>query len=120
LPGIVHDEQIIVDAMTLDPYDLPNFNSEEYLLKKEEYFNNKKEGDVDFHLGFEMPMAIQYYYRNEAIKEYYKTIKDLFKFMQVNPNVNYRYLFIPQESLMPNYDILEFGVKYTANAMKWG
>lgn len=56
--------------MTLDPYDLPNFDSEEYLLKKEEYFNNKGE-DGDIHLGFEMPMAIQFYYRNKAIKEYY-------------------------------------------------
>ena len=40
--------------------------------------------------------------------------------MQANPDVNYRYLFIPQESLMPNYDILEFGLEYTANPIKWG
>lgn len=67
-----------------------------------------------------MPMAIQYYQRQKAISEYYKTIKDLFKFMQVNPRVNYRYLFIPQEPLMPGYDILEFGLEYTGNAIKWG
>jgi len=67
-----------------------------------------------------MPLTMQYYYRNKAIKEYYQTIKDLFKFMSVNPNLNYRYLFIPQESLMPNYDILEFGIKYTGDAIKWG
>ena len=67
-----------------------------------------------------MPITMQYYYRNKAIKEYYKTIKDLFKFMAVNPNLNYRYLFIPQEPLMKGYNILEFGIEYTGNAIKWG
>jgi hypothetical protein len=81
---------------------------------------DKKDGGTPHVGSYFMPLTMQYYYRNKAIKEYYHTIKDLFKFMQVNPYLNYRYLFIPQEQLMPNYDILEFGLEYTSNAIEWG
>jgi len=67
-----------------------------------------------------MPLTIQWYYRNKSIKEYYDQIKDIFEFMQANPDVNYRYLFIPQESLLEEYNILEFGIKYTAPLIQWG
>ncbi len=40
--------------------------------------------------------------------------------MQANPDVNYRYLFVPQETLLPNYDILEFGWDWTEPLYEWG
>jgi hypothetical protein len=63
---------------------------------------------------------MQYYYRRKTINDYYNSIKDIYEFMQVNPDVNYRYLFIPQEDLLPEYDILEFGIEYTGPLIQWG
>lgn len=89
-------EQIIVDVITLDPYDLEKFDKDEVEAKQKEYIAEKKAaGDEEDIYGSVMPMTLQYYYRNKAIKEYYQTIKDLFKFMQANPDINYRYLFFP-------------------------
>ena len=61
MPLIQNHHQISVDVMTLDPYNLDAFTADWYNIR--------------------MPMTIQYYYRNKVIKEYYQTIKDLFKFM---------------------------------------
>jgi len=100
-----------VDVITLCPYDLPEFHDNKRV--------DKKESKVGM-FGTIMPEAIQYYYRNKTIKAYYATIKDIFEFMQANPNVNYRYLFIPQENVLPEYDILEFGIEFTAPLIEWG
>jgi len=96
------------------PYNLPEFHPD---TLHSELDKKQSEGGA---FGRIMPMAIQYYYRNKSIKEYYESIKDIFEFMQANPDVNYRYLFIPQEDLLPEYDILEFGIEYTAPLIQWG
>ena len=76
MPLIQYHQQISVDVMTLDPYNLDPFSTNAY--HAEEY---AKKDIPEGTLGNVMPMTIQYYYRNKAIKEYYQTIKDLFKFM---------------------------------------
>ena len=116
--GIDSQNQISVDVITLMPYALPDFHSDHYHSEHEAYLEKKQsEGGQ---LGELLPLTMQYYYRNQSIKEYYASIKDIFEFMQANPDVNYRYLFIPQESLLPEYNILEFGIDYTAPLLKWG
>ena len=110
--GITEYNQISVDVITLMPYTLPDWHNNRY--------HAEKEGEVEGILGNMMPMALQLYYRNKSIKDYYSTIKDIYEFMQCNPDVNYRYLFIPQEDLLPEYDILQFGINYTAPLIQWG
>ena len=116
--GIDDLNQISVDVITLMPYALPDFRSDHYHAEQQASFDKKQAEGAQ--LGDVMPLTVQYYYRQQSIKEYYGSIKDIFEFMSANPEVNYRYLFIPQESLLPEYDILEFGIEYTAPLIQWG
>jgi hypothetical protein len=70
------------------PYNLPDFNDNK---RHAEDRDRELTGD----LGSVMPMAMQYYYRNKSIKDYYGSIRDIYEFMRANPTINYRYLFIP-------------------------
>ena len=107
-----------MDVLVLDPLaSVGKFGSDEYLQKQKEYQDKSKKNGLG---GSLLPMTLQYYLRNKAIKDYNHNMKDFFKFMAASPNVNYRYLFSPQESLLADYAVLEFGPDYTAPLIQWG
>jgi len=92
MDGIENENQITVDVIVLDPLaPLDKFGSDEYLKKQQEHQDKKQK----LGSGSMLPMTMQYYLRNKSIKDYNHDMKDFFKFMYANPNVNYRYLFMP-------------------------
>ena len=91
-PGIEGHDQISVDIITLDTYSLSKFDEQ----KPDQPYMQQN------NLGFDiMPWTMEYYFRNNEIHKHYRHKRDIFEFMMANPDVNYRYLFVPQSTLLP-------------------
>ena len=60
-----------------------------------------------------MPATFYEYERARTIRDYYQVMNDIEEFMKANPDINYRYFFQPETSLLPDYFLLEFGSKFT-------
>lgn len=66
------------------------------------------------------PKTFQFYEDNKQIKSWYKSLDNIIEFMRCNPDVNYRYFIEPQEQLLPAYEIIQFGPKYTLPMIEKG
>ena len=104
LEGITDDSQIVVDVIVLSPagqLDPMNTTSTNPTL------------DL-------IPSTLKYYLRNKEIKDHYSDLSDIVEFMQANPSVTYRYYFSPEETLLPEYYLLQFDQEYTHKLTLWG
>lgn len=98
IDGITDDSQIVVDVIVLSPAgNLDKFNT-----------TTSSNPMIDL-----IPDTLKYYLRNKEIKDHYSDLSDIVEFMQANPSVTYRYYFSPEESLLPEYYLLQFGYDYT-------
>eukprot|EP00349_Pseudokeronopsis_sp_Brazil_P011324 CAMPEP_0202977544 /NCGR_PEP_ID=MMETSP1396-20130829/84304_1 /ASSEMBLY_ACC=CAM_ASM_000872 /TAXON_ID= /ORGANISM="Pseudokeronopsis sp., Strain Brazil" /LENGTH=353 /DNA_ID=CAMNT_0049716299 /DNA_START=66 /DNA_END=1127 /DNA_ORIENTATION=- len=51
--------------------------------------------------------------RQHEIKSYYKTLEDLYEFSEANPEVNFRYVFVPSEAIPGGVHMLNFNGDHT-------
>lgn len=67
-----------------------------------------------------MPETLKFLSRKSDIKSYYTNVDDVVEFMQTYPDVQYRYFIEPVVDLLPEYEILEFGIEYTGKLFGLG
>lgn len=130
IPGILHDDQIEVDVVMLTAEKLERFDPAKGKVgmeNKKVYVENlldrcmKKGNDKDacLELSF-MPETLKFLSRKNDIKAYFKNVADIVEFMDSYPDVQYRYYIKPEVTLLPEYEILEFGIEYTGKLIELG
>lgn len=99
LEGIYSLSQVEVDVISLDAVYLSTFDpdSEPEFAEFQDIGNPYLE-----------TKTLKNYWRSKAIQSYYKGQQDIIEFMDLYPEVNYRYFVQPVQSLMAEYKILEF------------
>lgn len=99
MTGIESLEQVELDVMLLIPESFDSWVWDEHSA---------------------VPPLIRAMRRHQAIKTQHLWEDDLVEVIDTMPEVRYRYLVRPKDELIPAYDMLEFGNKYTDPMMQLG
>lgn len=126
LDGITSPSQIVMDVMILSPDALPDFDGgsnkthyrlEDDLLAECQKANEDGRGEgrdpVDCLSASLVPRTLKFLNRKQDIQRYYADLKDVYHFMEANHRIGYRYFLSPATVLLPEYELLQFGSKYT-------
>ena len=99
MEGIHSKKQIEVDVIMMNPTAISEF---------------------DYSESSWVPKTVQYLLRKREIKGFHSLEDDVIMFMRGEPEVNYRYFLQPEKTLLPEYDLLNFGIEYTGKVIEQG